>query len=168
MNQEEMKKEFNELYDMMAMSHDVKNMRTFGNVHKEMMEWMIANKPELAEEWLGKLESIKWCNYLTRKEAEKIVAGMMPKAPWSRDVWKDAMTQLGLPMEEEPYYNTCALWVVMNQVYTDHAQTIADNILKKPLAQIPANEIVPGIRALAIDLLKDKDGRYCIRKYFDL
>ena len=168
MNQEEMKKEFNELYDMMAMSHDVKNMRTFGNVHKEMMEWMIANKPELAEEWLGKLESIKWCNYLTRKEAEKIVAGMMPKAPWSRDVWKDAMTQLGLPMEEEPYYNPCALWVVMNQVYTDHAQTIADNILKKPLAQIPANEIVPGIRALAIDLLKDKDGRYKIREYFDL
>jgi hypothetical protein len=168
MTSEEMKNEFNALYNLMANSTNVAYMHVFGQVHKEMMEWMIANKPELAEEWLGKLESIKWCNYLTPKEAEKIVAGMNPKAPWSREVWKNAMTQLGLPMEEEPYYNTCALWVVMNQVYTDHAQTIADNILKKPLAEIPANEIVPGIRALALDLLKDKDGRYCVRSYFGL
>ena len=163
-----MKKEFYELYDMMAMSHDVENMRIFGNVHKEIMEWMIQNKPDMAMEWLGKLESIRWKNYLTQKEAEKIVANMIPKAPWSRDVWKQAMTQLGLPMEEEPYYNSCALWVVMNQVYTDHAQTIADNIIKKRLAEIPANQLVPGIRALALDLLKDKDGVYCVRSYFGL
>ena len=168
MNQEEMRKEFMELYDMMAMSHDVRNMETFGNVHKEMMEWMIQNKPDLAQEWIGKLESIKWCNYLTPKEAEKIVSEMVPRAPWSREVWKNAMQSLGLPMEEEPYYNSCALWVVMNQVYTDHAQTIADNILKKPLAEIPADQLVPGIRALALDLLKDKDKNYCVRSYFGL
>ena len=168
MTAEEMKKEFYELYDMMAMSHDVENMRTFGNVHKEMMEWMIQNKPDLAQEWIGKLESIKWCNYLTPKEAEKIVSEMVPRAPWSREVWKNAMQSLGLPMEEEPYYNSCALWVVMNQVYTDHAQTIADNILKKPLNTIPAEEIVPVIHALALDLLKDKDKVYCIRKYFSV
>ena len=82
---------------MMAMSHDVENMRTFGNVHKEMMEWMIQNKPDLAQEWIGKLESIKWCNYLTPKEAEKIVSEMVPKAPWSREAWKNAMQSLGLP-----------------------------------------------------------------------
>lgn len=168
MTQEEMKKEFESLYDMMASSNKVENMRTFGNVHKEMMDWFIANKPELAQEWLDKLSSIKWKNYLTPKEAEKIVAGMNPKAPWSRDVWSQAMKQLGLPTEEEPYYNPCALWVVMNQVYTDHAQTIADNIIKKPLAEIPAEQIVPIIRALAIDLLKDKDNVYSVRKYFNV
>lgn len=168
MNQEEMRKEFIELYDMMAMSHDVRNMETFCNVHKEMMDWMIQNKPDLAQEWIGKLESIRWCNYLTKKEAEKIVSEMIPKAPWSYDVWKNAMTQFGLPMEDEPYYNSYALWTVMNQVYTDHAQTIADNIIKKPLAEIPADQLVPGIRALALDLLQDKDGRYCVRSYFGL
>ena len=168
MTADEMRKEFMELYDMMAMSHDVRNMETFGNVHKEMMEWMIANRPQDAQEWIGKLESIRWCNYLTKKEAEKIVSEMIPKAPWSYDVWKNAMTQLGLPMENEPYYNDYALWTVMNQVYTDHAQTIADNILKKPLSQIPAEQLVPGIRALALDLLQDKDGRYCVRSYFGL
>ena len=57
---EEMKQEFLELYDMMSVSHDVKDMQTFGNVHKEMMEWMIQNKPDLAQEWISKLESIKW------------------------------------------------------------------------------------------------------------
>ena len=168
MTADEMKQEFMELYDMMAMSHDVKNMRTFGNVHKEMFLWFVANKPDLAQEWLDKLESIKWCNYLTKKEAEKIVSEMVPKAPWSYDVWKNAMTQLGIPMEDEPYYNSYALWTVMNQVYTDHAQTIADNIIKKPLAQIPADQLVHGIRSLALDLLQDKDGRYCVRAYFDV
>ena len=168
MTQEEMKKEIYELYDMMAMSHDVKNMKIFGDVHKEMMEWLIQSNPSKAQEWIEKLESVRWCNYLTKKEAEKIVSEMVPKAPWSYDVWKNAMTQLGLPMEDEPYYNSYALWVVMNQVYTDHAQTIADNIIKKPLAQIPAEQIVPGIRALALDLLLDKDKRYCVRSYFGL
>lgn len=168
MNQEEMKKEFDSLYKMMANSDKVENMRTFGNVHKEMMDWFIDNKPELAQEWIGKLESIKWKNYLTAKEAEKIVSGMIPKAPWSRDVWKQAMKDLELSTEEEPYYNSCALWVVMNQVYTDHAQTIADNIIKKPLQEIPVEQLVPGIRALAIDLLKDKDGVYSVRSYFGL
>ena len=93
---------------------------------------------------------------------------MIPKAPWSRDIWRNAMASLGLQIEEEPYYNSCALWVVMNQVYTDHAQTIADNILKKPLSEIPADQLVPGIYALALDLLKDKDGVYCVRSYFGL
>ena len=56
----------------------------------------------------------------------------------------------------------------MNQVYTDHAQTIADNILKMPLQEIPAEQLVPGMKALALDLLKDKDGVYCIRSYYGL
>lgn len=123
---------------------------------------------DLAQEWIGKLESIKWCNYLTPKEAEKIVSEMVPRAPWSREVWKNAMQSLGLPMEEEPYYNSCALWTEMNKQYSDHAQTMADKVWKKPLNTIPAEEIVPVIHALALDLLKDKDKVYCIRKYFSV
>ena len=163
-----MKTEFHALYDMMANSQNPAFMHVFGTVTQEMFEWMIQNKPDLAMEWLEKLESIRWHQYLTQKEAEKIVDGMVPKAPWKRDVWRQAMAQLELPVEEEPYYNSCALWTVMNQVYTDHAQTIADSILKKPLAEIPAEQIVPGIRAMALDLLKDKDGRYSVRKYLNL
>lgn len=163
-----MKQEFCELYDMMAMSRDVNNMQVFGAVHKEMMEWMIQNKPELAQEWIGKLESIKWHQYLTHKEAENIVSKMVPTAPWKYDVWLAAMTKLGIPTEEEPYYNAYALWCEMNKQYSDHAQSLADKVWKKPLSTISAEEIVPAIHALAIDVLRDKDGVYDIRKYFGL
>jgi hypothetical protein len=168
MTQEEMRNEFNALYNMMANSQNPAFMHVFGMVHKEMMEWFIANKPELAQEWIEKLESIRWHQYLTVKEAEKIVDGMSPKAPWKRDVWKQTMTQLELPMEEEPYYNSCSLWCEMNKQYSDHAETIARDILKKPLNEIPVEQIVPGIRAMALDVLKDKDHVYNIRKYFSL
>lgn len=168
MTQEEMKNEFCALYNLMANSNKVEFMHTFGQVHKEMFDWMVANKPELALEWLEKLESIKWKNYLTPKEAQRIVDGMNPKAPWSRDVWNQTMKQLELPVEEEPYFNSCALWVEMNKQHSDHAQTLADKVYKKPLAEIPAEEIVPVIRDLAIDLLKDKDDKYHIREYFGL
>ena len=36
------------------------------------------------------------------------------------------------------------------------------------LAGIPAEELVPAIHALALDVLKDKDGVYDIRAYFGL
>lgn len=163
-----MKKEFASLYDLMANQRDVKFMRVFGGVHKEMFDWFVANKPDLAQEWLDKLEAIKWHQYLTRKEAENIIARMKPDAPWKYDVWRAAMAKLGIPTEEQPYYNQYALWTEMDKQYSDHAETIATKIIKKPLASIPAEDIVPGIYAMAVDVLKDRDGIYDIRAYFGL
>lgn len=168
MNAPEMKEQYNMLYDYMAASRDPKNMKAFGHVMTEMMDVMIAKLPAEAEEMIQKLEAIRWHQYLTPKEAEAIVSKMKPEAPWKRDVWNNAMQSLGLPTEEAPYFNRCALWVEMNKQYTDHAQTIADKILNRPLAEIPAEQIVPGIYAMALDLLKDKDGVYDIRAYFGL
>lgn len=168
MNTAELKEQYGLLYDYMAASRDPKNMKVFGSVMTEMMDAMLQKMPNEAEEMIQKLESIRWNNYLTPKEAEKIVGNMRPKAPWDRDVWEKAMKQFGIPVEEQPYYNRCALWVEMNKQYSDHAETIADRIIKKPLSTIPAEEIVPGIHALALDVLKDKDGVYNIRRYFGL
>lgn len=159
-----MKQEFLELYDMMANQHDVKYMRVFGNVHKEMMDWFIANKPELAQEWLDKLEAIRWHQYLTPKEAEKIVAGMDPAGPWSRDTWKKAMETFGLPLEDAPYYNSCALWVEMNKIYSDFGAEIAA-LIGKPLSPTD-KDIISACYRLALKNLRDKDGVYEIRKYF--
>ena len=163
-----MKQEFVSLYNLMANQQDVKYMRVFGNVHKEMMDWFITNKPDLAQEWLDKLESIKWHQYLTQKEAENIVARMKPDAPWKFDVWKKAMTDLGVTTEEAPYYNAYALWAEMNKQHSDHAQSLADKVWEKPLSTISAEELIPAIHALAIDVLCDKDGVYNIRTYFGL
>lgn len=165
MTPEQMKEKFNELYQLMSASNNVAFMHVFGNVHKEMMDWMIANKPELAQDMIEKLCSIKWKNYLTTKEAEKIVSSMNPKAPWPKDAWKQAMTDLGLVMEESPYYNSCALWVEMNKQYSDSAATIAA-IKGVALADVPAEEMVKATHMLALDMLKDADGKYNIRGHF--
>ena len=162
-----MRKEFRALYDYMASSNNPAYMKVFGNTMVEMMNWMIANKPEEAEAYIEKLSAIKWDNYLTRREAEKIVAGMEPKAPWSREAWRNALTSLGIVTEESPYYNSCALWVEMNKVYSDSAKSIA-MIKGVPLSEVSQEELVKAVHALALDHLKDADGVYNIRSYFSV
>jgi len=168
MNAQELKDRYTGLYDYMAASRDPENMKLFGRVMTEIMGWLIANKPDVAEEMIDKLEAIKWQQYLTPKEAQAIVDKMQPAAPWSREVWNKAMQSLGIPTEEAPCYNTCALWCEMNKQYSDHAQTLADKVWKQPLSSIPVEDLVPAIHAFALDVLKDKDGVYNIRAYFGL
>jgi len=165
---QELKEQYTTLYDYMAESRDPKNMKAFGHVMDEMMDYLIANKPDVAEEMVQKLEAIRWKQYLTPKEAETIVSKMKPVAPWKLDTWTRVMTELAITTEEIPYYNSAALWCEMNKQYSDHAETLADKVWKKALDSIPAEEIVPVIHALALDVLKDKDGVYDIRSYFGL
>lgn len=160
MTPDEMKQEFLALYQMMANSNNVAYMHVFGQVHKEMMEWMIANKPAEAQMWLDKLESIKWDNYLTPKEAEKIVSEMKPSAPWTMDKWRDAMTQHSYDMEDEPYYNSCALWVTMSMIMSDSSDTIKKYVSEDKLFDFVYN--------LAVDKLCDEDGKFSVRNYFGL
>lgn len=160
MTAEEMREEFYALYNMMANSHKVEFMHTFGQVHKEMMEWMIANKPAEAQEWLEKLASIRWKNYLTPKEAEKIVSAMNPKAPWTREQWRQAMEQQELELEEEPCYNRCALWVTMNMIMSDSSDTLSRYVEEENHFNM--------VYDLAVDKLTDKDRRFNIRNYFSL
>lgn len=158
MIQDDLRKEFALLYNIMAESNDVRNMHTFGQVHKEMMEWMIANRPTEAQEWIGKLESIRWKNYLTPREAEMIVSKMEPRAPWSKDQWASAMQQAGYELEKEPYYNRCALWVTMCMIMSDSSATLGK--------YIDGSTMFKAVHDLAVDKLTDKDGVFSVRKYF--
>ncbi len=167
METKEMTSKFDDLYGIMSSGDNVNNMELFGSVMREMFEWLTANKPELAQEWLSKLESIKWNNYLTSKEAAKIVSGMTPKPVWTKEQLMDTLQKLGLVTEETPYYNTNALYATMSMVYSDSAQTIA-NIIGKPLAEIGNETMVKAVYALALDKLKDVDGNYSVRYYFCL
>lgn len=166
MNTQELKERYMALYDYMAASRDPKNMKTFGHVMTEMMDAMLAKMPAEAEEMIEKLESIKWHQYLTPKEAEKILANMKPEAPWKREVWKQTMDSLSISTEEAPYYNSCALLVEMNKMYSDFGDEIA-GLLGKPL--VPTDkDIISACYKMALKTLKDKDGVYNIRKYFGL
>ena len=159
-----MKERYDELYEYMAQSRNPKNMKAFGCVMTEMMDVLIQKMPETAEEMISQLESIRWHQYLTPKEAERIVAGMDPNAPWKRDVWKQTMESFGLPLEEPPYYNSCALWTEMNKIYSDFGEEIA-SLLGKPLSPTD-KDIIAACYKMALKNLKDKDGVYDIRKYF--
>lgn len=160
MNANELKQAYNDLYGYMANSKDPANMKAFGNVMTEMYMWYADNKPEAANEWLEKLSAIRWKNYLTPKEAEKIVAEMEPKAPWSRDQWRQVMEQKGYKLEEEPYYNRCALWVTMNMIMSDSSETIAK--------YVPSDKLFDFVHDEAVDKLRDADGKFSIRHYFSV
>ena len=164
---EELKERYTALYDYMSVSKNPAYMMVFGEVMTEMMHWMIYNKPDAAKEWLEKLDSIRWKNYLTSKEAEEIISKMEPAAPWTKEAWKRAMESLGLPIEESPCYNSCSLWVEMNKVYSDSAASIA-KIMGVPIGSVKEEDMVRATYALAIDNLKDEDDVYSIRHYFRL
>lgn len=155
-----MKEKYMSLYDYMATSKKPEYMMAFGKVMTQMMEDMIVSNPSKAEEYIDKLESIKWKNYLTPKEAESIVAKMDPKAPWSRDQWRQAMTQHGYELEKWPCYNTCALWVTMNMIMSDSSQTLGKYVNNGDLFKL--------VYEIAIDKLTDKDKVFSIRHYFDV
>jgi hypothetical protein len=167
MTEQELKERYTMLYDYMSASKNPSYMMVFGKVMTEMMNWMIFNEQEAAEKWIEKLDSIRWKNYLTPKEAESIISNMEPSARWSRDTWKRVMESLGLPMEETPCYNSCSLWVEMNKVYSDSAASIA-KIMGVPVGSVKEEDMVRATHALATDNLKDEDDVYSIRHYFRL
>ncbi len=158
MNIQEIKERYKSLYEYMANSGNPENMKLFGRVMTRMMEDMIQSNPSKAEEYIDRLEAIKWNNYLTPHEAETIVSNMSPKAPWSRDQWAAAMQQHGYPLEKEPYYNRCALWVTMNMIMSDSSETIA--------MYVDNNNVFKLVHDLAVDKLTDHDGVFNIRHYF--
>ena len=164
MNPTDLKDRYDSLYDYMANSKDPRNMKAFGSVMTQMMDVMLQKMPAEAEDMIDKLEVIKWQQYLTPKEAETIVAKMDPKGPWTRDAWRQTMESFGLPIEDAPYYNRCALWTEMNKMYSDFGDEIAA-LLGKPLSPTD-KDIIAACYKMALKTLRDKDGIYDIRRYF--
>ena len=162
-----MKEEFKELYDLIIHSNDESKMHVLGHVTKSMMRKFIDNYPQQAREYLDILQSVKWHNYITEKEAEMIVDDMKPSPAWTHVAWQGLMTNLGLPMSEEPYYNENALCVTMCMISSDSGDTIVSEMNLNGVN--PNREAVfKFIYKLALDKLKDKDGKFNIREYFKL
>lgn len=162
MTKQELKDKFLDLYYMIIDSDDEQKMMMLGSVTRQMMEWMIENKQEAAEEWIERLCAVKWHNYVTHKEALAITEKMDPKPLWAYQQWETAMKAKELPMESEPCYNKCALFTTMSMISSDSSETIAK------LSGFKGDELFMPVYWLALDKLKDKDGKFNIRKYFEL
>lgn len=161
----ELKKKFDELYNYIVASRDTGKMKMLGWVMKAMMYDTIDAHPQHAEEYLAILESVRWDNYLTEKEAETVVNAMSPAPKWTRQQWLKTMEQSGEDMEHYPYYNRCALYVTMCMIDSDDGETIAMMMGKEGVATNDMDYFAM-VYQFALNKLKDHDGVFNIRRYF--
>lgn len=162
---------YDELYGVMKSSRDVEKMKIFGEAEKEMFRQMAASNPSMAEMWLTKLEAVCWDNYLTEKEARNIGRHIVnqdgtKEFHWPYDVFTKAVSQLGGITEEKPYYNSYALWVTANMIYSDHARSVAEDMGYKSPMEVPNERMALSMYKKAVEKLKDPDKGFHIRKYF--
>lgn len=171
MNKEELTDRYDELYDKMKHSQDPKNMKIFGKAEKYMFHEIAGKYPDIAERWLSHLEAICWNNFLSHGEALNIGKRMDNQDGtkgfhWAYDTFTGAVKSLGGIVENKPFYNSYALWVVGNMVYSDHAKSIAEDMGYKTHAEVPNERMALSCYKKAIEYLEDKDGGFKVRDYF--
>lgn len=171
MTQEAMMERYNELYEKMKESQDPKNMKIFGKAASYIFKELLKVHTEMAERWLTHLEPMCWDNYLSAAEAMNIGKTMVCQNGtqgfhWSYDTFISAVKQLGGLTEEKPYYNSYALCVTANMIYSDMANSIAEDMGYKTPAEVPNENMALSCYKKAVSYLKDKDKNFSIRKYF--
>ena len=159
MTQQEIIDKYQSLKEYMIESRDPDNMMLFGDVMDNLIERLAKNDTTFAEREVEKLEAMKWEQYLTRSEAEDIIAHMDPPAPWNYNTWSQALENADLDCEDEGIYNEYALWVVMNGIMSDHSETFTQFMPD-------ANNLLQFVYEMAVDKLTDKDGKFNVRKYY--
>lgn len=143
-------------------------MHVLNHVIKDMANRFIESYPQWAGEYLDILRSVKWCNYVTAKEAEQIVSNMIPKPLWNRTAWEGMITNLGLLYQDEPHFNKEALYVTMQMICSDDSETLMNSLGMTDLNNGNRETLFKLIYNLALNKLCDKDKMFNIREYFKL
>lgn len=156
---------YEELYHDMATAKDPKKMMTFGEAEKWVFHMVAEKHPDLAEKWLSKLEAGSWNNYLSKGEAMEIAGKLVNQdgtrgAHWDYDTFKNAVESLGGKMEDPPYYNGWALWVVADMRYSDNFLSASEFVPKDMMPKY--------FYKVAVETLKDVDRPKFIREYFGI
>lgn len=108
----------------------------------------------------------EYCNYMTEKEAKKVVEGFVSwdgsrGQKWSMDTIADELRKVGGVLEEKHHYNKWVLYVLMNAAYADYGGVLMK--LGLPMADIPKAAYL-----MALARLDDKDAKMTIREYYGL
>ncbi|MEG1442402.1 MAG: hypothetical protein RSC29_07035 [Oscillospiraceae bacterium] len=140
-------------------------MKIFGEHYKKMAHYIYENSPEYFEDWEETLEACidgkDWKQFLTSKEAVKIMSEMNPRAVWTIEDIKNACIELGVLFEKIPTWNLPALAVTMNMEYSDHEKSNA-------MLAMDLEKLTKLIYMRAVEKLEDADDKYGVRKYFGL
>ena len=171
MKKEEMIERYDELYDKMKNSKDPKNMKIFGKAEKYMFRELAGVHPDMAERWLSHIEAVCWHNFLSQEEAMNIGKRITNQDGtkgfhWNHDVFTSAVKSLGVVVENKPYYNSYALCVVANMIYSDHAKSIAEDMGYKTAAEVPNERMALSCYKKAVEYLEDVDEGFKVRDYF--
>ena len=164
-------KRYEELYHNIIASKDDAKMEMLGCLFLSMMEQIESSSPRLYKEMLDKMEASEWNNYLTEAEAAKIASTLVNQdgshgPHWPYDVFKGAVESLGGKPSEKPFYNCYALWVAANMMYSDHAQSVAEDMGFNSPSDVPNEKIALSMYKKAVEKLKDVDRPMFIRPYF--
>lgn len=171
MSAEEMKSRYEHLYDVMKNSRDVDKMEVYGRAGNRIFDKMIVVNPSIAKEWLEMLEPIVWNNYLTADMANEIAMKIVnqdgSKGPhWPMDVFFSVVPKLGGKLEDEPYYNKYALWLVANAHYSDFAKSTSEDMGYQTVDEVPGEKMALSMYKKAIESLKDIDRCHYIENYY--
>lgn len=164
---------YEELYEDMATSGNKDKMIAFGDAERWAFKKMNEISPKDAQCWLDKLEAMHWKNYLSKAEAEEIASHLINQngkigAHWGYDTFKNAVESLGGKVAEKPYYNCYALWATANMIYSDHAQSVAEDMGMSSPEAVPNEKMALSMYRKAVEQLKDVDRPKFVREYFDL
>lgn len=164
---------YEELYEDMANSGNKDKMIAFGDAERWAFKRLYEISPKDAQCWLDKLEAMHWKNYLSKQEADEIAARLVNQngrlgAHWGYETFKGAVESLGGKMYDKPYYNCYALWITANMIYSDHAQSVAEDMGMTSPESVPNEKMALSMYKKAVEKLKDVDRPKFIREYFDL
>jgi len=163
-------KEYIEKFDeLMKCRKKESDYTLFDSAFKDMFEWCCKNYPDAAKKILDKLSGMNWKQYVTKEEAEKVYQTMQPAPKWNHSQFLSHLESLKLEKDEDGVFNCYALWLVCSMIYSDDAATLALFTFSRNRAdEVDDREMLPLIHALALNKLKDKDGKFDVRKYFCL
>lgn len=162
---EVLKKRFDELVGQIAASKDPEKMQVLACADAWGFAQMAATQPKIAQKWLDKIEAVEWNNYLSKAEAEEIVARLENQngahgGKWSLEAFRQVVEENGGRWEDTPFYNCYALWAVANMLYSDHARSVTKYVAPDSIAVFFYEE--------AVEKLKDPDRPRFVRAYFEV
>lgn len=171
MTKEQMMDEYEMYSQKIVKSKDVKHMEMLADVCECLFSQAATKMPDVAESALSHLAATEWDNYLSETEAKNISIRTVNQDGtkgfhWNHDVFTKAVESLGGKVEEKPYYNSYALCVTANNIYADHAKSIAEDMGYKSPSEVPNEKMALSCYRKACELLKDIDGGFQVRKYF--
>lgn len=150
---------------------DVRAMKIFASAEKYIFEEVARVHPELAESWISHLMSVEVYNYLSEKEATNIALKTVNQDGskgfhWNYDVFKGAVEKINGRMEDKPFYNCYALYVVANSIYSDMAISISEDMGYKNPLEVPNEKMAKSCYRKAVEKLKDVDNMEYVRTYY--